>query len=650
MANKLYEEKSVQAIADALRLKTARLAYYYISEMGDAIIEGLPFGSIPRYHYQEAGRVIERLRTLKALHPNSICFGTIADNHVDKSSDNLKASAIYASFALETVGKMTPCDFVANLGDNHANTNIDTDSDYANIVFMERCTRHALTSQVGYSLVGNHEKSNSTEKLYNLMGIYNNFDSSVDPENEIRGYGFSDYADKKVRVIVLNTTDYWDIQGGNGMSYSQKEFLMEALDLSAKSDYAEWTILILSHIPLDFLGGDYNKGADLKTILKAYNDGTTATIKIDDSYARAEGENDAYSTSIFPNGLSYNYSGKNAPKVINIHGHIHNNKYGKLKFIDDNTELDMVRVATPNSSFNGNASTNRYTEYGDYSITTEEANKIKKVANSKADTSATFYLIDLDTQVIYSVGYGADIDRTIPYKDATVYTVTYNLTDVTSSNTSSAIIEEEPYSTTLTVGKDYILDTVEVTMGGTDITSTAYSNGVISISNAIGDIVITATAKDNYVPHWDIADRTAVTDMYKGASTTKALDRKKYYYGAGRTGVVYYNYITDCSVSGNDVTFTATAKNFGIGLPFHLESGASYTFSATASTTGRLGLIVLNSDGTIVSGTEKYSGSGTNLSLDFTAPTDETQWAMLIVECYTANTSVTYSNVALTKK
>ena len=649
MANKLYEESSVQAIANSIRLKTARLDYYTISEMGDAIIERLPFGGIPNYHLQEAGRVIERLRSLKTSHPNSIVFGTIADNHVDITNDNLKASAVNASFALEAVGQMTPCDFVANLGDNHANTNIDNDSDYANIVFMERCTRYALTAQDGYSLVGNHEKSSSTEKLYNLMGVYNNFDDD-DGTNRIRGYGYTDYADKKVRVIVLNTTDYWDIQGGNGMSYSQKEFLMEALDLSAKSDYASWTIIILSHIPLDFLGGDYNKGADLKAILKAYNDGTTANIKINDSYARAEGENDDYSTSIFPNGLSYNYSGKNAPKIINIHGHIHTNKYGKLKFIDDNTELDMVRVATPNSSFNGNASTNRYTEYGDYSITTEEANKIKKVANSKADTSATFYLIDLDNQVIYSVGYGADIDRNIPYKDATVYTVTYNLTDVTSSNTSSAIIEEEPYSTTLTVGKDYILDTVKVTMGGTDITSTAYSNGVISISNAIGDIVITATAKDSYVPHWDIADRTAVTDMYKGASAIKTLSRKNYYYGAARTGVVYYNYITACSVSGNDVTFTGTTKNFGIGIPYHLESGKSYNFSAKASSTGRLGMVVLNADGTLVSGTEKYSGSGTSLSLDFTAPTDESQWVMLLLECYTANASITYSNVALTKK
>lgn len=644
MANKLYEETSVQAIAEAIRLKRNGSANtYVIGAMDDGVLS-LPFGNIPSYHRAEAGRVVKRLLDLKALYPNNICFGTISDNHVSKANASSMTSARHAVYALEAVGNMA-CDFVANLGDNiESGSGIDSDTNYADAVYMENASRFAMADLEAFNLIGNHDKSNSTQKLFDLVGKYNSFDNHG--TTQIRGYGYKDFTDKKVRVIVLNTCDYWNIVGGNGMSYEQKDFLMGALDLSSKSDYAQWTIIILSHIPLDYLGGDYNKGSDLKAILKAYNDGTNVSILTNSSYVNAQNEVERYNGKT----LSHDYSGKNAPKIINIHGHIHTNKYGKLKFIDDNTELKAVRVATPNSSFNGNASTNRYTEYGDYSITTEEANKIKKVANSKADTSATFYLIDLDGQVIYAVGYGADIDRTIPYKEATVYTVSYNLTDVDSSNTATSAVEGTTYTTMLSVGTDYAIESVTVTMGGTDITATAYSNGVITIAEVTGNIVITATAKDNYVPHWDIANRTAVTDMYKSGSATKALDRKKYYYGAARTGVVYYNYITDCSVSGNDVTFTATAKNFGIGLPFHLESGASYTFSAEASSTGRLGLIVLNADGTMVSGTEKYSGSGTNLTLDFTAPTDETQWAMLIVECYTANASITYSNVALTKK
>lgn len=410
MTNKLYNEESVRAIADALRFKNNDSdSVYKIAQMEEAILN-LPFTNIPKYHYEEAGRVAGKLLELKTKYPNNIIFGTIADNHVDLTNINVMKSARHASFALETVGRLA-CDFVANLGDNiSGNAGMDTDQ-YEDMLYMSKNTCCAFTSQIGYSLVGNHDKSSSTQSLYNVIGKYNSFDNYG--TTQIRGFGYKDYSDKKVRVICLNTCDYWNIMGGNGMSYEQKEFLMNALDLSYKSDYSDWTIVILSHIPLDFLGGDYNKGADLKAILKAYDDGTTATITINSSYANAENEGNKYSGTI-----SKNYNGKNAPKVINVHGHIHTNKYGKLKFIDDNTELEMIRVATANSSFNGNASTDRYTSYGDYSISSQEATKIAKVAGTKADTSATFYFIDLDKQIIYSIGYGADIDRTIIYSDA----------------------------------------------------------------------------------------------------------------------------------------------------------------------------------------------------------------------------------------
>ena len=498
MANKLYEEADVQAIAKALRLKrNGSSDTYTIAEMDDGVLN-LPMGNIPSYHYAEAGAVVKKLLELKSLYPNNIVFGTISDNHVDKTNTNAMTSARHAVYALETVGSMT-CDFVANLGDNVVGPNIDNDTDYANAVYMENASRYAMTNLVAYNLVGNHCKSNSTQKIYDLIGKYNSFDSYG--TTQIRGFGYKDYTNKKVRVIVLNTCDYWNGQGGNGMSYEQKDFLMKALDLSSKSDYAEWTIIILSHIPLDFLGGDYNKGADLKAILKAYNDGSSVSIAVNSSYASAQGESGKYSGT-----LTYNYSGKNAPRVVNVHGHVHTNTYGKLKFIDDNTELNIVRVATPNSSFYGNASTDRYSTYGDYSITTTEANKIKKVANSKADTSVTFYFFDLDGQTIYSIGYGADIDRTITYRAVKTYKVTLNLTNVTASNTATIVAEDEIYNNTLTANNDGTLKSVVVTMGGVDITSSVYSDGTIKIGEAVGsgatitgDIVITAVAT---IPLW----------------------------------------------------------------------------------------------------------------------------------------------------
>ena len=77
------------------------------------------------------------------------------------------------------------------------------------------------------------------------------------------------------------------------------------------------------------------------------------------------------------------------------------------------------------------------------------------------------------------------------------YTVTNNLTNVTSNNSSSSVTENSSYTATLTAKDGYKLDTVTVTMGDTDITSSAYSNKVINISQVTGNIVITATAIEN---------------------------------------------------------------------------------------------------------------------------------------------------------
>lgn len=77
---------------------------------------------------------------------------------------------------------------------------------------------------------------------------------------------------------------------------------------------------------------------------------------------------------------------------------------------------------------------------------------------------------------------------------AGTYTIVRNLTGVTSSNTASTIASGSTYTTTLSLASGYNNMSVTVTMGGTDITSTAYSNGVVTINSVTGNIVITATA------------------------------------------------------------------------------------------------------------------------------------------------------------
>lgn len=92
----------------------------------------------------------------------------------------------------------------------------------------------------------------------------------------------------------------------------------------------------------------------------------------------------------------------------------------------------------------------------------------------------------------------------------TTYTIINALTNVTNSNDATGCDEGDSYTGTLTADTDYTIDSVTVTMGGNDITSTAYdsSTGVITISSVTGDIVITATASITPTPSAPILSAT----------------------------------------------------------------------------------------------------------------------------------------------
>ena len=71
--------------------------------------------------------------------------------------------------------------------------------------------------------------------------------------------------------------------------------------------------------------------------------------------------------------------------------------------------------------------------------------------------------------------------------------ITKNLTQCASSNTRIYVIDGQSYVTSLIADKGYSINSVNITMGGVDV-STFYKDGIVSIPEVTGDIVITATA------------------------------------------------------------------------------------------------------------------------------------------------------------
>lgn len=106
------------------------------------------------------------------------------------------------------------------------------------------------------------------------------------------------------------------------------------------------------------------------------------------------------------------------------------------------------------------------------------------------------------------------------------FSIIYVLSNVTSSSKDNSIKSGEPYNTTLTANPGYELNSVIVKMGGSDITSTAYSDGEITISAVTGNIVITASAvqssasgqlpQDSLVAYFDFRNATPEINAQQG--------------------------------------------------------------------------------------------------------------------------------------
>ena len=78
----------------------------------------------------------------------------------------------------------------------------------------------------------------------------------------------------------------------------------------------------------------------------------------------------------------------------------------------------------------------------------------------------------------------------------TAYSVTKTLSHATTDSTVASVYKNEAYNATFEASAGYTLTgaTVSVTMGGTDITTKAYKDGVVSIPHVTGNLAISITA------------------------------------------------------------------------------------------------------------------------------------------------------------
>lgn len=492
------------AIADAIREKMNTSASLTLSAM-PGLIRSIQTGStsttgVPDDIVTEAKRVATGILSKKT--GNSITFIAMSDMHEMGDGDYSNPTIIEryrranrnAGQAAKIISDQIKPDFFTFLGDFAWGASTTTIADGVQSIRQGReyIAEVALANKT-FITSGNHDALTNS---YVQNGEY--LDHKI-MQGLLGNYRYMDFTAKKIRVICLNTAE---IEGmsvtSNGnterMSGTQLQWFAEALDLSAKSDAAKWGIVILSHHPLDW--GNIKPASN---VLAAYQNGTS------------------YSVTHGGVAVSYNYAGKNNAKVIaNFHGHTH------CFNVSDISGTEVKRIAIPNACYE------RTNEYGESGNTTfGDATSYEKVDNSTGKNTAFCVVsIDLTEKVIYADCFGAGYDRIISYgaADIITYSVTNNLSNASTSNGAATVMGGSSYFAMITAKDGYELKTVTVKMGGVDITATAYNNGVITITEVTGDIVITVTTVSNVI--YDVTNLVPTSQTKDGSGVYNGVGYK----------------------------------------------------------------------------------------------------------------------------
>lgn len=435
-------------------------------------------GIVPDYVRTEAERLAKLVQSRK--NADTVTFLVCSDLHHSYELANTAqqtASILHCGQAMGLIREAVQIDFAAMLGDTVWDNGETVENALKSMRYVNSCLHKGFAGIPNFRTRGNHEclYNNDTgltdaQIFANILSF--NTGANYDDNNRLGGYCYKDFPDYKLRVVCINTSE--DESGGCVVSSAQNTWLQSALDLSALGD--GWRSIVLGHHPPDWV----SSGSNLVQTLKAAS------------------------------GL-----------IAVFHGHVHGFK------VDTITGTEITRIAIPNACYgreneygtNGTTENNEGTEFG-------EETTYRKTAGTAEDTAFCVITIDLAEKKIYADHYGAGYDRVVAFDDVVLesYPVTNNLTNVTNSNAAASVTEGAGYSATLTAADGYALKSVTVTMGGVDVTASAYSGGKVNISSVTGAIVITATAEEK------AEDSGNYTNLL---STAQAMDSTEPYNGTG---------------------------------------------------------------------------------------------------------------------
>lgn len=496
MAEYLIQDTTLDAIADAINAKTGGSAAMTPAEMAEAIA-GIETGlSVPSYWEADIASAIGTINTLRSGIQNP--FSTIFFTDVHWEDNNKNSPALIQEIMLKTGVNSAVCggDLI-----------VQQPTKAAAIALIESVRDKYSAFGTAYC-VGNHdlnsaESTDSTAYLTEaewcemfpsaLTGMtYYTHPSSGDAT----AFGYRDFADQKIREIFINTGV--NVPSGassnpvNNTHFSSALIWMCQRITELSSD---WGVIIYQHIWWQPTGHMVEQSV-------------VNTIR---------------------NYLHQYAANRSCELIAVVTGHCHDDYYDY-----DPTDGYLILSTT--------------TDSGTAQAQLDEVNKIR-TPGTTLEQAFDVITIDRANKMLYATRIGAGSSRALPYYYLASYTITGNYTNVTNSNQATTVQNGAAYTATITAASGYAMQTVSITMGGVDITSTAYnsSTGAISIASVTGNIVITAIAEASK-PTW--------TNLVPSAlSTTGAV-----YNTTGYKDGKYLSNTTATLEGGNDANFTLTGR------------------------------------------------------------------------------------------
>lgn len=495
MPNKLYEESSVQAIANAIRAKNGTTAKYKIGEMGAAVSalpskDNITHAEIPDYVKAEALEVAKKVEAVRSA--DSIVFVAASDAHQLDTNTNIVMGNKHAGMALKALAYILPgIDFCCYLGDYTWGANTTTIAEMKrHITEISNDIDEAFLGIPQFRTVGNHDAGAyavaqngttiSDAELFQMIGKYCDgatFGSTT------AGYCYRDFNSKKLRVICLNTSESLTADTASTGHVSDAQAAWFAETLKAAGAKIGWRVLVLSHHPLD-----WSVVSVCSNIVQAYVDGGSITA----------------------GGKTVNFANSNGAQFLcAFHGHTHCFKSAKLNSISGGTatEFNAWRMAIPNMCFNRN---NEYGQNGgdEYNgIEFGEDTTYNKTAGTANDTAFVVNVLNPGEQKIYSYCYGAGYDREVFTGIQTVA-----VTGVTLNASFGELTVGGQTTLTATV-KPADASNKAVTWASSAPAVASVANGVVTALSPGSAKITVKTVDGNFTAEYALTVKAATTDL-----------------------------------------------------------------------------------------------------------------------------------------